>query len=92
MNLCYNTASNIFFALCNYGIFFFFFLLQWRFNLTLPAATTAYFILIMFSIKTLMRNTEWWDTEYLAQAGMRTNPLNAKMFMTMGNVLAQKVS
>ena len=25
MNLCYNTASNIFFALCNYGIFFFFF-------------------------------------------------------------------
>ena len=89
MNLCYNTASNILFTLCNYGIFF---LLLWRFNLTLPATTAAYFILIMFSIKTLIRNTEWWDTEYLAQAGMRTNPLNAKMFMTMGNVLAQKVS
>ena len=50
-----------------------------------------YFVLIMFSIKTVVRNTDWWDTEYLAQAGMKTNPLNAKMFMTMGNVLAQKV-
>ncbi|XP_065886596.1 protein O-mannosyl-transferase TMTC4-like isoform X2 [Dysidea avara] len=62
----------------------------WRFNLTLPAATAVYFVLIMFSIKTVVRNTDWWDTEYLAQAGMKTNPLNAKMFMTMGNVLAQK--
>ena len=45
----------------------------------------------MFAVKTTVRNVEWWDTEYLAEAGMKTNPLNAKMFMTMGNVLAQKV-
>ena len=50
-----------------------------------------YFLLVMFAIKTALRNTDWWDTEYLAQAGMKTNPSNAKMFMTMGNVLAQKV-
>lgn len=57
----------------------------------MPAASLAYFVLIVFATKTVVRNTEWWDTEYLAEAGMKTNPLNAKMFMTMGNVLAQKV-
>lgn len=67
-------------------------ILQWRFDLTMPGASLAYFVLVMFAIKTVVRNTEWWDTEYLARAGMKTNPLNAKMFMTMGNVLAQKVS
>jgi len=51
----------------------------------------VYFVLVMFAIKTAVRNTDWWGTEYLAEAGMKTNPLNAKMFMTMGNVLAQKV-
>ena len=65
--------------------------LQWRFDLTVPTTSLAYFVLFMFAIKTVVRNTEWWDTKYLAEAGMKTNPLNAKMFMTMGNVLAQKV-
>ena len=67
------------------------FFLQWRFDLAVPAASLAYFVLLMFAAKTTVRNMEWWDTEYLAEAGMKTNPLNAKMFMTMGNVLAQKV-
>lgn len=57
----------------------------------MPAAGLAYFVLLMFAVKTTVRNVEWWDTEYLAESGMKTNPLNAKMFMTMGNVLAQKV-
>lgn len=57
----------------------------------MPAAGLAYFVLILFAAKTVVRNTEWSDTEYLAEAGMKINPLNAKMFMTMGNVLAQKV-
>ena len=58
----------------------------------MPATGLVYFVLMVFAVKTMVRNTEWWDTEYLAKAGMKTNPLNAKMFMTMGNVLAQKVS
>lgn len=66
--------------------------LQWKFDLAVPVASVAYFVLLMFAVKTVVRNTEWWDTEFLAEAGMKTNPLNAKMYMTMGNVLAQKVS
>lgn len=65
--------------------------LQWRFDLPIPTASVVYFVLVMFAVKTTVRTVEWWDTEYLAKAGMKTNPLNAKMSMTMGNVLAQKV-
>ena len=72
-------------------MFNFLFFLQWRFDLATPAAGLVYFVLVVFAIKTVARNIEWWDTRYLAEAGMKNNPLNAKMFMTMGNVLAQKV-
>ena len=46
----------------------------------------------MFSLKTILRNKEWKDTESLALSGIIVNPLNAKIYATMGNVLAQKVS
>ncbi len=49
------------------------------------------FLLLMLSLKSFVRNNEWKDSESLALAGMRTNPLNAKMYATMGNTLVEKV-
>ena len=48
-------------------------------------------LLFLFSVKTLDRNREWHDTHSLATSALSTNPANAKVHFTMGNVLAQQV-
>lgn len=45
----------------------------------------------MFSLKTVIRNSEWKDTESLALSALYSNPSNAKVHFTLGNVLAQQV-
>jgi len=48
-------------------------------------------ILLLFSAKTLVRNWEWRNTQALAESALKVNWGNAKVQMTMGNVLAQQV-
>ena len=48
-------------------------------------------LLLTFSAKTLKRNSEWQNTESIAQSSLKVNPGNAKLHMSMGNVLAQQV-
>ena len=45
----------------------------------------------MLASKTFLRNFDWVSTESLAVSGLRANPGNAKIHLTMGNVLANKV-
>jgi hypothetical protein len=47
-------------------------------------------LLFVFSTKTIYRNFDWTSTESLAIAGLEVNPNNAKIHLTMGNVLANK--
>ena len=51
----------------------------------------VYGLLSLFAVKTLNRNAEWKDTEGIAASGLKMNPGNAKIYLTMGNMLAQKV-
>ena len=48
-------------------------------------------VLVLFILKTFHRNAEWKDNETLSKAGLKVNPTNAKIYMTMGNALAKKV-
>lgn len=48
-------------------------------------------LLVVFSTKTLLRNMEWLDSFSIAQSSLKVNPENAKVHMSMGNELAQKV-
>lgn len=59
----------------------------------LPPALSVLFcgLLLVCSSKTFVRNFDWLSTEALANAGLRNNPGNAKIHLTMGNVLANKV-
>ena len=45
----------------------------------------------MFVLKTVHRNSEWQTKERLARSGLKVNPTNAKIHVTLGNVLANKV-
>ena len=49
------------------------------------------FLLLTFSAKTVKRNFEWHSTQRIAQSALAVNPGNAKLHMSMGNVLAQQV-
>ena len=48
-------------------------------------------LLFVCSAKAIQRNFDWVSTESLATAGLQVNPNNAKIHLTMGNVLANKV-
>ena len=61
---------------------------KWKKTTTLAFGVT---VLLLFSAKTLARNWEWGNTQTLAESGLRVNWDNAKVHMTMGNVLAQQV-
>ena len=50
-----------------------------------------YCLLFLFASKTIQRNSEWLDTKSLAESGIKVNPNNAKVHLTLGNYLAQNV-
>ena len=52
---------------------------------------TVYSLLLLFVFKTVHRNSEWLTKERLAISGLKVNPTNAKIHVTLGNVLAKKV-
>ena len=60
-------------------------------SLTLTGQYLALGLLLVLSLKTVHRNTEWLNTQTLAEAGLKDNPQNAKIHLTMANALAQKV-
>ena len=68
------------------------FLPQWK----IPGKKAAIALLCIISLaffgKTIIRNLEWKNTQSLAESALKVNPGNAKVHMTMGNVLAQQVS
>ena len=49
-------------------------------------------LVLIFSAKTLSRNSQWNNTDTLVHAGLKTNPGNAKLHMSMGNELAKQVT
>ena len=49
-------------------------------------------LVLIFSAKTLSRNSQWYNTDTLVHAGLKTNPGNAKLHMSMGNELAKQVT
>ena len=49
-----------------------------------------YGLLILFAAKTVHRNMEWQHNGSLATAGLKTNPSNAKIHLSMGNYLGKK--
>ena len=49
------------------------------------------FLLLIFSVKTVLRNAEWSTTGRITQSALVVNPGNAKVQMSMGNELAQQV-
>ena len=50
-----------------------------------------YALLFTFVFKVVHRNSEWTTKERLARSGLKVNPRNAKIHVTLGNVLARKV-
>ena len=48
-------------------------------------------VVVGFSVKTVLRNAEWTNTETLGMAAVPVNPGNAKVLMTLGNIYAQQV-
>lgn len=52
----------------------------------------VYSLLLLFTFKTVHRNSEWQNKETLSRSGLKVNPTNAKIHVTLGNVLARKVS
>ena len=52
----------------------------------------VYSLLLLFAFKTVHRNSEWQNKETLARSGLKVNPTNAKIHVTLGNFLANKVS
>ena len=57
----------------------------------MPGWIIVYSLLLMFVLKTVHRNSEWQTKERLARSGLKVNPTNAKIHVTLGNVLANKV-
>ncbi|XP_068685859.1 protein O-mannosyl-transferase TMTC4-like [Montipora foliosa] len=49
-----------------------------------------YALLFTFVFKVIHRNSEWTTKERLARSGLKVNPRNAKIHVTLGNVLARK--
>lgn len=51
-----------------------------------------FLLLLVLSLKTILRNEEWKNTGTLAVSGLRTNPMNPKIYVTMANTLVEKVT
>lgn len=66
--------------------------IDWRFGLNIAGMTFVYSLLLLFAFKTVHRNSEWQNKETLARSGLKVNPMNAKIHVTLGNVLASRVS
>ncbi|XP_048588556.1 protein O-mannosyl-transferase TMTC4 [Nematostella vectensis] len=60
------------------------------FRLNWLGQVLVYTLLLTFAAKTVHRNSEWYDTGTLAASGLRVNPENAKIHLTMGNYFAKK--
>jgi hypothetical protein len=54
------------------------------------AAIAVSFLVLVFSAKTVSRNSEWGTSRGLVTAALKTFPGNAKLHMSMGNQLAQQ--
>ena len=66
--------------------------IDWCFGLNIAGTTFVYSLLLVFAFKTVHRNSEWQNKETLARSGLKVNPMNAKIHVTLGNVLASRVS
>lgn len=66
--------------------------IDWCFGLNIAGTTFVYSLLLLFAFKTVHRNSEWQNKETLARSGLKVNPMNAKIHVTLGNVLASRVS
>lgn len=64
---------------------------NWNLSLSMPGWIIVYSLLLMYVLKTVHRNSEWQTKERLARSGLKVNPTNAKIHVTLGNVLANKV-
>lgn len=64
---------------------------NWNLSLSMPGWIIVYSLLLMFVLKTVHRNSEWQTKERLARSGLKVNPTNAKIHVTLGNFLANKV-
>lgn len=64
---------------------------NWNLSLNMPGWIIVFSLLLMFVLKTVHRNSEWQTKERLARSGLKVNPTNAKIHVTLGNVLANKV-
>lgn len=65
---------------------------DWCFGLNIAGMMFVYSLLLLFSFKTVHRNSQWQNKETLARSGLKVNPMNAKIHVTLGNVLASRVS
>lgn len=66
--------------------------INWCFGLSITGMMFVYSLLLLSTFKTVHRNSEWQNKETLARSGLKVNPTNAKIHVTLGNVLARKVS
>ena len=66
--------------------------IDWCFGLSITGIIFVYSLLLLFAFKTVHRNSEWQNKETLAISGLKVNPTNAKIHVTLGNFLASKVS
>jgi len=66
--------------------------IDWCFGLSIAGMIFVYSLLLLFAFKTVHRNSEWQNKETLARSGLKVNPTNAKIHVTLGNVLASRVS
>ena len=64
---------------------------SWTFGVNTVGRIIIYNLLVIFVFKTVHRNSEWLSKERLATSGLTVNPTNAKIHVTLGNVLAKKV-
>ena len=64
---------------------------SWTFGVNTVGRIIIYNLLVIFVFKTVHRNSEWLSKERLARSGLTVNPTNAKIHVTLGNVLAKKV-
>ena len=64
---------------------------SWTFGVNTVGRIIVYNLVVMFVFKTVHRNSEWLTKERLARSGLKVNPANAKIHVTLGNVLAKKV-
>ncbi|CAI8019479.1 Protein O-mannosyl-transferase TMTC2, partial [Geodia barretti] len=55
------------------------------------AAIAVSLLVLVFSAKTVSRNSEWGTSRGIVTAALKTFPGNAKLHMSMGNILAQQV-